>query len=409
MTDYTQKIKQNLRDAVNDRESLNKSFEKLEQFYFKRKNQQLNAGEDLKAKSKYLRWRFFENMEEHLLQLDSKFSESGIKLLWSDDEETAIQLVYNILKKNNITYFTGEDDLLRKELKLDERLQNFHFKRIAPDRWHTLAHKNSQKNAPLEEAAIITSCRFVISGQGLIVLPAESPYHTLEAKMSPVRIFLVGIDRIMPDIKELNHWMRLFYQNRDFTDSPPDYNLFGGFGKENQEGTDYLIFLNNGRDKVLADKDYREAMYCIDCKACEKSCPVTTLTVNTTDNLIESPIQNIVFPLKNEFPAAYYLSHTSTLSKSNTDVCPVGINIDKLMRLSRQRYKENFGESLQQKWAYSFWERAMLNPVWLEKLNTGLKYILMNMLLHHVMGSGYKKMSPAPKSFRQLYKEKNKS
>jgi len=46
--------------------------------------------------------------------------------------------------------------------------------------------------------------------------------------------------------------------------------------------TSFLILLDNGRTKVLADEGKRESLYCIRCGACLNHCPCIARSVDTT-------------------------------------------------------------------------------------------------------------------------------
>jgi L-lactate dehydrogenase complex protein LldF len=102
----------------------------------------------------------------------------------------------------------------------------------------------------------------------------------------------------------------------------------------------HVILLDNGRIQTLADENGREALACIRCSACMNVCPVYERTGGHSYNSVyPGPIGAIITPQLLGPGLAKTLPFASTLCGACYDVCPVKINIPKI--LVHLRAKEN--------------------------------------------------------------------
>src|SRR5205823_14094180 len=103
----------------------------------------------------------------------------------------------------------------------------------------------------------------------------------------------------------------------------------------------YLILLDNGRTKVLADREKRQSLYCIRCGACLNHCPVYRKIGGYSYPWVYSgPIGTILTPQflgVNHEPG---LPFASSLCGACAEVCPVKIDIPKILLELRSEVKE---------------------------------------------------------------------
>ena len=104
----------------------------------------------------------------------------------------------------------------------------------------------------------------------------------------------------------------------------------------------HVVILDNGRSAMLADPVLREALYCLRCGACLNVCPVyRRIGGHAYNSTYPGPIGSIVSP--NLFgSAAGHLPFASTLCGACRDICPVKIDIPRI--LLHLRWKENGGK-----------------------------------------------------------------
>ena len=90
----------------------------------------------------------------------------------------------------------------------------------------------------------------------------------------------------------------------------------------------HLVIVDNGRSKMLADPELREALYCIRCGACLNSCPVYRKVGGHSYGWVYSgPIGAVVSPILTSLPDAKDLPYASSLCGACREACPVRIDI----------------------------------------------------------------------------------
>jgi len=139
-------------------------------------------------------------------------------------------------------------------------------------------------------------------------------------------------------------------------------NLFSGTKMESeQDGPEefYVVLLDNGRTKLLEDKESRESLYCIKCGACLNVCPVyNSIGGQAFGTTYPGPIGAVVSP--SIFGDSFlHLSQASTICGSCSEACPVNIPIHDL--LLKNRASKTYDAGGLDKMAWKSWEMAMMN------------------------------------------------
>ena len=99
----------------------------------------------------------------------------------------------------------------------------------------------------------------------------------LSTSAPKIHIAIAGIEKVIPRAQDLAVFLNLL--GRSATGQPLTvYTSFlSGPRRETEiDGPDefYLLLLDNGRTKLLADPEKRQSLYCIRCGACLNHCPV---------------------------------------------------------------------------------------------------------------------------------------
>ncbi len=102
----------------------------------------------------------------------------------------------------------------------------------------------------------------------------------------------------------------------------------------------HVVILDNGRTRMLADPVLREALYCLRCGACLNACPVYRhIGGHAYKSAYPGPIGSIVSPSLFGTAAAGHLPFASTLCGACKDVCPVKIDIPRILLHLRWKIK----------------------------------------------------------------------
>jgi len=123
---------------------------------------------------------------------------------------------------------------------------------------------------------------------------------------------------------------------------------------------------------LLKDEDMREALRCIRCGACLNHCPVYKKIGGHAYGWVYSgPIGAIVTPPMTNMKVARDLPYASTLCGTCRDVCPVKIDIPKLLLHLRHKVAEGDASEKGSAWMERLfigqWHKAVRNRKALER------------------------------------------
>ena len=92
------------------------------------------------------------------------------------------------------------------------------------------------------------------------------------------------------------------------------------------------MLLDNGRTDVLADQVGRQALRCIRCSACLNVCPVYSRTGgHAYESVYPGPIGAILTPQLKKMEEGRTLPYASSLCGACYEVCPVAIDIPRVL------------------------------------------------------------------------------
>jgi L-lactate dehydrogenase complex protein LldF len=177
----------------------------------------------------------------------------------------------------------------------------------------------------------------------------------------------------------------------------------------------YLVLLDNGRTRVLADPGKRQSLYCIRCGACLNHCPVYRKIGGYSYPWVYSgPIGKILTPQFMGLHQDPWLPFASSLCGACAEVCPVKIDIPKILLELRQEISEsseNQPGKRQEQLAFRMFAWVMRHPRVYEHF-AGIA----SRLLPHVPARGPLKAwlsqrdlpDPPKQSFREQWRERKK-
>jgi L-lactate dehydrogenase complex protein LldF len=103
----------------------------------------------------------------------------------------------------------------------------------------------------------------------------------------------------------------------------------------------HLIILDNGRTRILADEEMREALYCLRCGACLNVCPVyKKIGGHAYGSVYSGPIGSILTPAFAGLEKTKDLPFASTLCGACREICPVRIDIPRILLKLRSDWSE---------------------------------------------------------------------
>ncbi len=174
----------------------------------------------------------------------------------------------------------------------------------------------------------------------------------------------------------------------------------------------YVILVDNGRSDIYATT-YHEALNCIRCGACLNACPVYQVAGGHAYGWVyPGPIGAVLTPLYVGLENATPLPHASSLCGRCKEVCPVDIDLPRLL-LDLRRDLVTRGES-PKTWdlGLRLWAIAMRSPRLYGMSGTAARFatrLLPNGPLPGPLGgwTRFRDFPPfAPKSFHHLWRER---
>jgi L-lactate dehydrogenase complex protein LldF len=122
----------------------------------------------------------------------------------------------------------------------------------------------------------ITGVNFAAAAEGtLVFLENESNLRQAMA-MPPVHVALMGLEKVIPGLSDLEACLRLLPASATGQRLTALVHFLSGLKPRPDGGRQsfYLIILDNGRRRLAARAELREALYCLRCGACLNICPV---------------------------------------------------------------------------------------------------------------------------------------
>jgi L-lactate dehydrogenase complex protein LldF len=191
----------------------------------------------------------------------------------------------------------------------------------------------------------ITGVNFAIAETGTLVLIENEGNGRLTSTLPETFIAVMGIEKVIPKLADLSHFLEILARTGTGQKLTTYTNFISGPRRDDElDGPRaiHVVILDNGRSAMLADPVMREALYCLRCGACLNVCPVyRRIGGHAYNSPYPGPIGSIVSP--NLFgSAAAKLPFASTLCGACRDICPVKIDIPRI--LLHLRWKANVAE-----------------------------------------------------------------
>ena len=215
----------------------------------------------------------------------------------------------------------------------------------------------------------ITGGNFLVADSGMIAITENEGNARLSFSAPDIHVALVGIEKVLPRMADLGLFWPLLSTSGTGQHITCYSSLIGGPrrpGERDGPREFHVVLLDNGRSKLLADPEQREAAQCIRCGACLNMCPVFKgVGGHTYGTTYQGPIGSVITPHLKELMDWKHLSYASSLCGRCTEVCPVKIDVHHHLLRNRR-------DAVQQSYS-SVWERLGFR-VWLWAMRTPTRY-----------------------------------
>jgi L-lactate dehydrogenase complex protein LldF len=225
-----------------------------------------------------------------------------------------------------------------------------------------------------------------------------------------VHIVLVGIEKVIPSYNDLYLFLPLLSTFGTGQQMSVYNSILTGPRQENEvDGPEEMIviLMDNGRSNLLAIAEQREALYCIRCGACLNTCPIyKNIGGFAYQTTYSGPIGSVITPHLRGMKEFKHLSYASSLCGACTEACPMKINLHNLLVFNRHEAVTEGDYTGAEKFGWNIWKRAMLSRSMMNMGGAGMKNSALKFLFKKSWGSHRAMPVIAPKSFNELWKEK---
>ena len=325
------------------------------------------------------------HLDDYLVEFEKRATENGIIVHWAVDAQEHNDIIWNLIRSNNISRVVKSKSMLTEECHLNEYLSNRGIKVVDTDlgeyivqlREESPSHivlpaihlrkedvgktfhehlKTEQGNSDpqyLAEAArqsmrwkfihsemAITGVNFAIAETGGFVVCTNEGNADMGAHAAGIHVACMGIEKIIPRTEDLGVFLRLLARSAT---GQPITTYSSHFHKPRRGQEMHVIIVDNGRTRQLGNPDFRNSLKCIRCAACFNTCPVYRKSGgHSYHSPVAGPIGAILNPNLNRRQNAD-LPFASTLCGSCSNVCPVKIDIhEQLWKWRQDLTKEGY-------------------------------------------------------------------
>ncbi len=359
--------------------------------------------------SDLLRERARRIKEESLSRLERSLERNGVQLHWAQDAAEARGIVLQIARQHNVRKAVKAKSMTCEEIHLNEGLEAAGIEVIETDFGEYIAQAARQRpshivlpviHMTVEQVARVLSRRlgrqlpaeprlladaaraalrehfrtadlgisganFIVAETGTLCMITNEGNGRMVTTVPPVHVAIVGIDKVIPRLSELQVLLKLLARAATGQKLPVYTSLLSGPRRAGElDGPEelHVILLDNGRSRLLGSP-YREVLYCIRCGACLNACPVyRKVGGHSYGRVYPGPIGSVLTPLRDGLDSYYPLALASSLCGACQQACPMKISLPDLLRLLRSDMHEQVGRSWLAAWGFWFWKVSLRYP-----------------------------------------------
>jgi len=195
----------------------------------------------------------------------------------------------------------------------------------------------------------ISGANFLIAETGHLVVVENEGNARLGMSVPPLYIAITGLEKVISALDDLPPLLNLLPRSATGQRLTTYVHMLHP-SRSGEDGPEemHIILVDNGRRRTLIDPVLREMLLCIRCGACLNVCPVyRSVGGHAYGSVYPGPMGAVLSNLLGSRPMAHpELPHLSTLCGVCREVCPVGIDLPRLLLELRARGPKSTGERL---------------------------------------------------------------
>jgi L-lactate dehydrogenase complex protein LldF len=180
----------------------------------------------------------------------------------------------------------------------------------------------------------VSGVNFGVAETGSLCIATNEGNGRLVTTLPRVHVAMMGIERLVPTMADLGVMLKVLARSATGQRLTVYTNLINGPRPRGEaDGPDelHVVLVDNGRSRVLGS-ELAEILYCIRCGACLTACPVyQEIGGHAYGSIYSGPVGAVLTPALTGVASAVDLPHASSLCGACRDVCPVRIDIPRML------------------------------------------------------------------------------
>ena len=351
----------------------------------------LSNWEELRAEARAIKDETLLHLDQYLEEFVTNAEKKGAQVRWARDAAEANQIICRLAQERGARNVVKSKSMTTEEIHLNDALQSEGIEAIETDLGEYIIqlagetpshiivpaiHKTKKQIAelfteklgiaPTDEVARLTATarqilrerfaaadigisgvNFGVAETGTILILENEGNIRLTTSLPPVHIAVMGIEKIVPRFRDLDVFLKLLPRSGTGQHLTTYQSLITGTKRRTEdEGPEelHIVLLDNGRSRMLAHPTTRQSLACIRCGACLNACPVyQQIGGHAYGSVYPGPIGAVITPQLIGLSKAAQLPYASSLCGACREVCPVKIDIPKLLLHLRAEITEGTG------------------------------------------------------------------
>lgn len=321
------------------------------------------------------KWEAIEHLDRSLEEFERHAVARGTRVHWATDAAEARDLILEICRRHGVRRVVKSKSMVTEEIHLNAALEHHGIQAMETDLGEYIAQLRGEPpyhivtpvmhltkediagtfheklGAPLDATAEdlagtarrvlrgayltadmgITGANFLVADTGMIAITENEGNGRLTSALPRLHVAVAGIEKVIPRLDDLALFLPMLAVSGT-GQSLTGYNTLLGGPRQPSEADGpeemHVILLDNGRTRLLAEAETREALHCIRCGACLNACPIFKnvggFAYGTT---YQGPIGSVITPHFRGLNEWKHLSYASSLCGACSEVCPVHIDL----------------------------------------------------------------------------------
>ncbi|MBI2524747.1 MAG: iron-sulfur cluster-binding protein [Candidatus Rokubacteria bacterium] len=335
-------------------------------------------GEALRDRARAVKEATLQRLDAHLEQLADSVERLGGHVHWAASGEEAREIILRLCRERGVRTAVKSKSMATEEIELNAALEAAGVTPVETDLGeyiiqlahekpsHIIApaiHKTKAQVAdlfsrelrqrfPAEPEALtaaarkelrqkflaadmgITGANFAVAETGTVVLVTNEGNGRMVTSLPRIHVAVMGIDKVIPSMTDLMLFLAILARSATGQKLSVYTTLVRGPRHAGElEGPEefHLVLMDSGRSAQIAGP-LREALYCLRCGACLNVCPVyRQIGGHAYGHTYPGPIGILLTAMLKGDRSVKELAHASSLCGACHEVCPVRIDIPRML------------------------------------------------------------------------------